>query len=179
MNENKTNNQILSIIENFKYRLPMFLITVHCTVLQSVFSEVNKPDRALYIVEWFESYYLLITLLCLIWSAWHAIRSTLTVRSSCNIKLGFIVCETFTSVILFIDISNFLSFNIPFNMLLNLDQYTSMFVYGITIPLIYIMNSIEVYYCNDLLSIYKDIEEKDDIKDRNIPAYATDYGTIN
>lgn len=168
----KGNNATSSdILEKLKYRLPMFLLSVHCFVTQSLFGDniddktsqnitLNNTNRI------FTIYYLAINIICILWTLWHSIRAYNDIVTKFSYKaLGFIICEVCTSSLLFIIISNLSSFNIPFRIIFSANRTISILIYGIAAPIIYFANSIEEVYWSDLSNEYIKIEKKDDIQE--------------
>jgi ABC-type nickel/cobalt efflux system permease component RcnA len=129
--------------------------------MQYVFSQLlSSQDN--YMTDWFKIYYYLMISFCGIWCFWHATRASSNI--TCKLRIGFIVCETIITVILFITVTNFFNLNIPFSTILHINEYTSMYIYGTSVALIYVVNAIETHYCKNTLQTYHDIEEEDDMK---------------
>jgi hypothetical protein len=160
------------ILEKLKYRLPMFLLSIHCFVTQSLFGDKtgptgSAPDQMEVSTEKiFTIYYIVINVVCVLWTLWHSVRAYNNVIKKFSYRaFGFIICEVFTSTLLFVIVSNLSSFNIPFRVIFKIDRVVSTLIYGIAASIIYFANSIEQVYWSDLSNEYIKIEEKDDIQE--------------
>jgi hypothetical protein len=183
------------ILDKLKYRLPVFLLAIHCSVIQTLFGSsiwssdesswsIGKlitggskelPDNVKSKTSLFIAYYISINIVCMLWSFWHALRAYNEVANKQRYAFGFVICETITSFLLFIIVSNMASFSIPFKIMFGFDQTTTTIVCGIIIPIIYFLNSIEETYWKLMSDEYKVLEQNDDMtKDTNQSSGATD-----
>lgn len=175
------------IMEKIRYRLPMFLLVVHCSVIQILFGNtafqpndiqsatINKllkpteqqvPEALRSKSGVFISYYIAINILCVLWSLWHAIRAYNDNKDKikCTSGAGFIACEAVTSLLLFIVVSNMTSFSVPFLLMFGFDQVTTTIICGLVITVVYFLNAIEETYWKAMEDDYRRIEQTDDIE---------------
>lgn len=158
-----SNASFMDIFEKIKYRLPMFILVTHGIIISQISSDDLKTEQ---VAKPFVNYYIGINILGGLWTFTHAFRAYCQVSQKSEWvwvnKWMFVIVEVITSCSLFACVTNYLSFNIPFALVFGLSNVTSMLVYGIIGPLVYLLNTIEETYWDDLVAKYKTIEDEAD-----------------
>jgi len=186
--ENKLNptnhfNELINILEKLKSRLPMFIISIYCTVTTLIFGndflnlEKLGGDQV-----YFRAFYISLCVWAILWDIWHCIlayeeRSVMITNKS---KILFTVFSVSISFPLFIVATNIVSFGLPLYLFFNFDKNMVVIFYGSVFPMIYFFNVIEQRYWKGVLEVYIEIKEIDDEKgDTELFENSSTFGSGN
>ena len=82
-------------------------------------------------------------------------------------KLLFCCLSLIISFLLFLSFTNIFTGGLPFYIFFGFDYDLDILVYGIILPLVYILHIIEETYLKKYLDVYIDLEKKDDISENS------------
>ena len=158
------NNQLFAVLDKLKNRLPMFIISIYCTVTTMIYDDLttNTFDTI-----FFKSYYVFLCILAIAWDLWHSVRA----YNDSNICCLMIFCIISLSISfpLFIVATNIVSFGIPLKVFFNIDKNVTVLIYGMIFPFMYFMNVVENVYWKNVVDNWTKIEDADDDLDEGTP----------
>lgn len=160
-------NEMINILEKLKTRLPMFIVSIYCTVTTLIFGNdflnLEKLNGDQMYFKWF---YISLCGWAILWDIWHCILvyADKTVMITNTSKILFCIFSILISFPLFIVATNIVSFGLPLYLFYNFDKNMVVIFYGSAFPMIYFLNVVEEKYWKSILDKYIEIETIDDDK---------------